>query len=116
MATAILPKFNPTRKITEDDLLQPHTLVMQARDLSAKPMTPPAVPIRSEIEDLIQRLALPHGGQIPADFLTKLRQSDASLAQEAEQVLNNALFAAVEAGFRLGWRASREPEILIFND
>lgn len=39
MATAILPKFNPTRKITkitEDDLVQLHTLVMQARDLSVK--------------------------------------------------------------------------------
>lgn len=39
MATAILPTFNPTRKITkitEDDLLQLYAFVMQARDLSAK--------------------------------------------------------------------------------
>lgn len=79
-------------------------------------MTPPVVPIRSEIEDLIQRLALPDGGQIPPEFLTKLRQSDASLAQEAEQVINNVLFAAVEAGFRLGWRVGRDPEILLFDD
>lgn len=73
-------------------------------------------PVRTEIENLICRLANVDISEAGQRLLQGLRATDPDLAADLEAAWNSALFDAIQAGFACGLRCSRNPELLIFRE